>query len=73
MFDDDELLSMGQSKLVLIWGESCDMSIFLSGPKRRTCGGASMRALALYDVRRNEMGIKTKWPGGYPVFKFKGE
>ena len=60
-FDDDELLSIGQGALDV--PEAADGSLYLQGPRELTPCGTSYRALALYDVRKNLLGIETKWPG----------
>lgn len=62
-FDEDEILSMGQSSLVMLWGRDCDESIFLSGPSRLSEDWTSLRALALYAVAHNELGLDFPWPG----------
>ena len=62
-FTVEELLSMGQSRLVHKLRRQCDQRIYLSTTKVKSNHGTSVRKLALYDVLKNELGFSVKWPG----------
>jgi hypothetical protein len=62
--EDDELLSIGQSHLVLqsLFNDGdCDGSIYVHQGKSDK--GTPYRALALYDVQHNMLGLDVPWPG----------
>lgn len=72
IYDEDELLSMGQSQLAYDDREG-ETSIFISTPERRGVEGERFRLLALYCVCDHYLGLDVEWLGEQREIKARSD